>query len=337
MLEIILPADQIDGLAMSIEGLELLGRWDEALHDDQVLVRMLVDADHTESIMDLLEQRFGTQERFRLMLLPVEATLPRPPEPPPPEKADTDAKPARPVGPQPLFGTRISREELYDDIQTATKSTRVFMAMAILSAAVAAIGLLRDAEAIIIGAMVIAPLLGPNLSLALATTLGDGPLARRSIRVNLLGVVLVLGVSIVLGLLIEVEPLSSALQMRTEVGYGDIMLAAAAGMAGVIAFTTGVGETLIGVMVAVALVPPLVAMGLLAGSGLWRGASGAALLVGTNVICINLAAVTTFLLQGVRPRTWWEAKKAKRATRRAVIAWVLLLLVLTGLIWLAGR
>jgi uncharacterized membrane protein len=85
-------------------------------------------------------------------------------------------------------------------------------------------------------------------------------------------------------------------------------------------------------MVAVALLPPLVTTGLMLGSGRYEFALGAFLLLGTNVICVNLSAVITFLAQQVRPNTWWETNKAKRATRIAIMLWTLLLLVLAAII-----
>lgn len=93
-------------------------------------------------------------------------------------------------------------------------------------------------------------------------------------------------------------------------GLGDIALALAAGSAGALAFTTGVPAVVVGVMVAVALLPPLVVTGLLAGSGHFDRAVSAFILVTANVTCLNLAAVGTFLMQKVRPRTWWEAERA---------------------------
>jgi uncharacterized membrane protein len=56
------------------------------------------------------------------------------------------------------------------------------------------------------------------------------------------------------------------------------------------------------------------------------------LLLATNVVCVNLAAVVTFLAQGIRPKTWWEAERARKATHRAVLAWTLVLIVLVILI-----
>jgi hypothetical protein len=56
----------------------------------------------------------------------------------------------------------------------------------------------------------------------------------------------------------------------------------------------------------------------------------------SNVICVNLAGVVTFVVQGVRPRAWWEVARAKKATRVALVTWAVLLVVLIGLIVLAA-
>jgi uncharacterized membrane protein len=101
----------------------------------------------------------------------------------------------------------------------------------------------------------------------------------------------------------------------------------------VLAFTTGAPSALIGVMVAVALLPPFAVFGLLLAAGEFDAASGAFLLVATNVICVNLAGTLTFLVQGLRPQSWWEAKRAKTATRIAIATWVILLMILAALIY----
>jgi uncharacterized membrane protein len=87
-------------------------------------------------------------------------------------------------------------------------------------------------------------------------------------------------------------------------------------------------------MVAVALLPPLVACGLFLGSGDTALAGNAAVLTLTNVVCINLAGVSTFLLQGVRPRHWFQVERARASTRVAITLWISLLIVLGALIWL---
>ena len=136
------------------------------LPDGEMLVRILLDAEESEAVLDLLEKQYAGGEGNRVVILPVQATLPRAePEPatrlrgePPPEEKSPE---------------RISREELYEDIKDTARCSRVYLAMVVLSTIVAALGLRQNSVAVIIGAMVIAPLLGPNMALALGTTLGD--------------------------------------------------------------------------------------------------------------------------------------------------------------------
>ena len=211
------------------------------------------------------------------------------------------------------------------------------MIQVILATVVAAVGLVRNDKAVLIGAMVIAPLLGPNMSLCLATTLGDVDLIRKSLKTNFVGLAVALCASVSIGLLLPISPEIEAITSRTHVSAGDIILALASGCAGVLAFTSGAPSALIGVMVAVALLPPFTVFGLLLASGEYAAASGALMLVSTNVICVNLSGVLTFFAQGLRPRTWWETERATKATRIAVIVWTMLLLVLLGLIYMATQ
>jgi uncharacterized hydrophobic protein (TIGR00341 family) len=296
------------------------------LPDGEVLVRILLDAERNEAVLDLLEKHYIGQEGNRVVILPVEATLPRAePEP----AAAPGQPPSEEKPPQ-----RIGREELYEDIKDAAQCSRVYLAMAVLSTVVAAIGLRHNSVAIIIGAMVIAPLLGPNMALALGTALGDLPLLRRAILTAMAGIGTAMALSVIIGVLVQVDPALSEIMSRTRVGMGDIVLALASGCAGALAFTTGVAATLIGVMVAVALLPPLVTFGLLLGNGQPVLATGALSLFLMNLICVNLAGVATFLVQGIRPASWWEKDRAVKATRIAIVLWVALLAALIGLILL---
>jgi uncharacterized hydrophobic protein (TIGR00341 family) len=181
---------------------------------------------------------------------------------------------------------------------------------------------------------VIAPLLGPNMALALATTLGDLPLLWRALKTSLAGIGTVMALSVALGVLLQVNPALPEVASRDAVALGDIAVALASGAAGALAFTTGVSATLIGVMVAVALLPPLVTFGLLLGSGQPALAIGALALFLMNLICVNLAGVTTFLVQGIRPAIWWEKDRAVKATRIAIVLWATLLAALIGLVLL---
>jgi uncharacterized hydrophobic protein (TIGR00341 family) len=154
---------------------------------------------------------------------------------------------------------------------------------------------------------------------------------------NWVGIVAAFGFAVLVGLIVQVDVDIPAIASRTRVGFGDILLALAAGSAGTLAFSRGLAGAVIGVMVAVALMPPLVVCGMLLGAGRAASAFGAFLLLAANLICINLAGVGIFLLQGVRPRSWWEAERATKATWKAVVTWAVLLAVLVLILWVNQR
>ena len=329
-MQIFVPQDA--ELGELLEGHEVLGTWRDAIDHERLVLHLLVPAEETEPITDRFEQAFSGLQGFRVVLFPVEAVLPRPKvEDESSSTADDANEEAEEAVKQP---GRISREELYNDVLDSFGLSRVFVAMTVLSSLVAAVGLMRDDVAVLIGAMVIAPLLGPNVAMALATTLGDTALLRRAGMTNLAGVGLALLLPAGIGLVVTVDPTVPAVASRTHVSAADIVLALAAGSAGTFAFTRGLSGAVIGVMVAVALMPPLVAFGMLLGGGHALLGLRALTLLATNLLCINLAGVATFLVQGVRPRTWWEEARAKRATRIAVVTWAVLLAALGAiLLW----
>jgi uncharacterized hydrophobic protein (TIGR00341 family) len=204
--------------------------------------------------------------------------------------------------------------------------------MMTLSTVVAAIGLMRNNVAVVIGAMVIAPLLGPNMALALATTLADVKLAKRALITNGAGTVLALSIAVLFGVWGKVDPAVGEISSRTQVELGDIALALASGFAGALAFTTGLSTTVVGVMVSVALLPPLSAFGMLLGAGKPKLALAALGLFLVNVFCVNLSGVVTFLFQGIRPTTWWKEGRARKATWAAIAVWLVLLAALAAVI-----
>jgi uncharacterized hydrophobic protein (TIGR00341 family) len=334
LLEMVLQEKDGAGVRELLNECKVLEHRQIRLADGEVLVRILLDAEQSETVMDLLEKRYANGEGNRVVILPVEATLPRAQAEPEPEAAPA----SEPSPPEEKPPQRIGREELYEDIKNGARLSRVYMAMVALSTVVAAIGLSDNSVAVIIGAMVIAPLLGPNVAMSLGITLGDLALLRHGLVTALTGIAAAFVLSVILGVLLEVDPTLSEMASRMTVGMGDIMVALASGTAGALAFTTGVSATLIGVMVAVALLPPLVTSGLLLGGGFpvsW--AIGAFSLFLVNLICVNLAGVSTFVLQGIKPTSWWEKDRAVKATRIAIALSVVLLVVLVGLILLVRK
>jgi uncharacterized hydrophobic protein (TIGR00341 family) len=333
LIEVVVPRSRGEELEALAEDHPIIDLWREEVDADHLRLRLLVDAGAAEPVMDELERRFGDQERFRLLLMPVQASLPRPEEPEPEEEAEDGAE----EDDETASSSRISREELYADLSDSAEMDQVFLIMTALSALVCSAGLLMDDVAVVIGAMVIAPILGPLVALALATTLADGALGKEALKAAGGGLALAFLVSLCIGAVAPVSPDVPAIAARSSVGLGHVGLALAAGAAGTLAFTTGTAEAVIGVMVAVALVPPLVATGLLLGGGHSAAAQGSFLLTGANLIGVNLAGVLTFLLQGVQPNRWWEAERAKRSTAVAVAVWTVLLLALVAaILWGPG-
>lgn len=326
LIELVVPAAAAETVDDVLARLEITDAGRHTLSDERLLVRLLLDTGQTETVSDALSQRLGG-EQFRMVLLPVEATLPSP------EEADTEPEAEAETNGETEGKNRISREELYQDVTEAARWNRTYVLTVVLSSIVAAIGLLRDDVAIIIGAMVIAPLLGPNVALALGVTLGDVKLALRALAIGIAGVAIAAVTSGLTGILLRVDPLVPAISARTHPSLADVLLGLAAGAAGALAFTTGVSAALIGVMVAVALLPPLVTAGLLVGNAAWGAAGSAAMLFMVNVVCINLAAVVTFRLSGISPRRWWEKRSAQRTAYWAIAIWAAILVVLSILLW----
>lgn len=300
-----------------INDLYLIERDDGLLQASIVLNERL-----TEHAVDTLRESFGSKDRFSLLIYSINARISGEDE----EESDERAKQ------HDQAKERISTDELIDDLSQGTEIGPIYLAQVAISCIVAAVGMIQDSVATVIGGMVIAPLLLPSMSLGLATTIGDLKMMFRSAVSSAAGVGLGLVISIGIGLTIRFDPMVEQIAMRTETSFTDIVVALAAGAAGAIAVTTGVSAALIGVMVAVALVPPLVVVGLLLGTGDYVGASGALLLLTTNVVCVNLAAIAVFLLQGIRPTRYEDSNRARSALITASVVWGLLLLGLILLI-----
>ncbi len=328
-LQIVIHEDRralLDGL---IEGSGAVRDFAVSAGDGLVLVGVTIRMESVEALTDSILAHHKHDKGFRLSILSVEATHPKLPEPEEEAKQDPEKKWS------PRFG-RVSREELVEDIEGSAKTTPVSLIMVVLATVVACVGLLKDSPAVIIGAMVIAPLLGPNIALALGTTLGDLVMVRRAIRSNIIGLSIAISISVLVGLTLARGEGTSEITARTMVDLGDVLLALASGAAGAVAFTSGAPQVVVGVMVAVALLPPTSVCGMMIGRGDWLDAADSALLTATNVTCINLSATGVFLVQGIRPSAWWEKGRARGASIRAMVMWSVALVILAVLIVLSG-
>lgn len=290
--------------------------------DNLQQMRLLVADEKLQWVLDALQNVLGAQPSARILVLAVEASLPRAEETQ--EKQKEGKK---------KDSTTQAREALYEEVEKNARLDRNFLVLVMLSTVVAAIGLVEDNVAIVIGAMVIAPLLGPNLAFSLGTALGDVSLVRKSAQTLLVGILLAVLLSSGLGYLWPSDLNSPELMARTEAGLDSVALALASGAAAALSLTTGLSSVLVGVMVAVALLPPAATLGLMLGHGDMGLAIGAGLLLAVNIVCVNLASKLVFVVKGIYPRTWLEKEKAKRAMIVYVLGWIITLVILMLIIF----
>ncbi|MEJ2383605.1 MAG: TIGR00341 family protein [Xanthomonadales bacterium] len=318
-IEIIADAGSFDTIRAIAEQTEAVDvRTAPADEEGDRWMRLLVRDDKLQGALDALQNTLGSQSDARISVLSVELSLPRQQEH---EEKEEDKAVA-------------AREALHGEVAKGARLNANYLVLVVLSTLVAAIGLLADNVAVVVGAMVIAPLLGPNLAFALGTALGDTRLMREAALSLLLGLALAIALSAALGLVWPYEAQSAELAMRTQVGIDSVALALASGAAAALSLTSGLSSVLVGVMVAVALLPPAATLGLMLGHGDTTGATGAGLLLAINIVCVNLSCKVVFLFKRIRPRVWWEKEKARRGMRNSVIAWVVSLGLLIGMIYL---
>jgi uncharacterized hydrophobic protein (TIGR00341 family) len=291
--------------------------------DGRRMIRLILGDEKRQEVLDALQGALGNSAKAKIVVSAVEAVLPR---------AETNGDKSS----KKKSGT-TTREELYNSIEKGARLNGTYVILVVLSTIVVAIGLLEDNVAVVIGAMVIAPLLGPNIALALAAALGDTELIWKSLKTGTIGFVVALGLSILIGKLWHLNFDSRELLARTDVGLDSIALALASGAAAVLSLSTGLPSVLVGVMVAVALLPPTATMGLMLGVGKYKLAVGAGLLLAVNVVCVNLSAKVTFLARGIKPRTGLEKLKARQSMTTYIVFWVVTLSILIVAIYLRHR
>ncbi|MBT5985917.1 MAG: TIGR00341 family protein [Nitrospina sp.] len=319
IIEVIADESYIDSIKNIVEKNDAPDFWVVSSdREERKVVRILVKPEQRQIILDALQEILATSFSYRVVVIPVEAALPR-------EEAEEET--------EITSATETTREELYNSIGKNARLNQTYLLLIFLSTVVVAIGLLKDNVAVVIGAMVIAPLLGPNLAMALGTALGDTDLMWKAFKTGLAGMSLALVLSIIIGVFWPLNIESRELLARTNVGLDSAVLAMASGAAAVISLTSGIPSILVGVMVAVALLPPAATMGLMLGAGQTDLAYGAAFLLAVNIVAINLSAKLGFLIQGIKPRTWLEKKKAKQSMQSYIIIWVLTLAALLLVIY----
>lgn len=303
IIETVAPISSQDAVSRIAKQNDVPDYWVSSQSEKQVAIKMLVEKARSQKVLDQLQKQMEGKTNFRVIAYPLEVALPY--------EAKTQAS--------------VSREALLNQLSGHANADSHYLMLVVLSTLVAAIGLIEDNVAVIIGAMVIAPLLGPNLALSLATTLGNVATITRAFKTLVIGVGLAIGLSVVLGWFYPTIEFGPELLARTSVGPGSLALALASGAAGALSITTGVSSVLVGVMVAVALLPPAVTLGISLGLNYLDYAKGAGLLLLINIASVNLTAQVVMRFKGIQPRSDDNRSKAFLIFLLGLLIWIILI------------
>lgn len=211
-------------------------------------------------------------------------------------------------------------KELYQQIRENSRVSSAFLVMMVLSTLLATLGLYADSAPVIIGAMILAPLMAPIISLSMSFARQDEKLLVSSAQTLAIGWLVATGFAVLLSWILPMRIETHEISARLSPTLLDLGVAIISGIAGAYAHARSeVAKSLAGVAIAVALVPPLAVSGIGIGWMSLHITTGALLLFGANLAGIVFAAAITFLLLGFAPFA--------RARRGLVVSLLAVLLV----------
>lgn len=217
--------------------------------------------------------------------------------------------------------------EVQQDLAQGARPGTDYFVLIVLSCIIATLGLQQSSPAVVIGAMLVAPLMSPIMAFSLGLVRGDLRLIRFAVEATLKGVALAILIAAFVGLLSPLKTITSEMLARAQPNLLDLAVALASGMAGAYALARKeVSAALPGVAIAAALMPPLATAGLGLMFGDVRVAGGAFLLFLTNIAAISLAGGIIFLLLGIRPQA--RGPESRRRLWQRMFASLLLLLAI---------
>lgn len=228
---------------------------------------------------------------------------------------------------------RDERVSLFERLQTQSAWSFDFVALILLSTGIASLGMIQNSTAVVIGAMLVAPLMTPLLGSGLSLVQGNYPLILKCLKAIVLGFLSALVFSGVIGLIAHYTGLfpsfTNELLARGKPSHLDFGVAALSGVAASYCVARpSLSSALAGVAIAAALVPPIATVGISLALGEFAIAKGASLLFGTNVVSIMIASALTFFAIGIRgqlgAKTLWA--------RRAIVFLLMLLIPLITII-----
>lgn len=177
-----------------------------------------------------------------------------------------------------------------------------FAFMTVMSAGIAVLGLLQSSPAVVIGAMLISPLMGPIMGLGFSLALFDFPAVKRSATTLVVASAFAVAFTALIVLCSPLKAATGEILARTRPSLFDLLVALFSALAGAFALIRGGGGTIVGVAIATALMPPLATVGYGVAVGNWAIAGGALALFGTNFVTIALSATVMARLYGFGSR-----------------------------------
>jgi uncharacterized hydrophobic protein (TIGR00271 family) len=195
-------------------------------------------------------------------------------------------------------------EAVYEDIATGSEPGVRFYILVAVSTLIASFGLIANSTAVVIGAMLVAPLMTPIFGISLSLIRGDTHLFKNAVQAEIIGVISAIAMGFLLGFLLTfANPFPETtpeMLGRTKPNLYDLLVAVLAGFAGTYALIDEkISPALPGVAIATAIVPPLANSGLCIAYGAYRGAFGSFLLFFANFLSILLIASTLFIKAGM--------------------------------------
>ena len=211
--------------------------------------------------------------------------------------------------------------ELFTKLRENARMDNAYLLLLLVSVLMATTGLFQDSSPTIIGAMILAPLMAPIVAFSMGVVRFDDTLLTRSGRTILLSTLIALGASALMAWALPFAQLTDQMSLRTHPTLLDLAVAIFSGVAAAYGYINSkVGESLAGVAIAVALVPPLCVSGIGIGWGSWHIFSNALLLYFTNIVGIMAAAGTTFYLMGYASKKYVSAAFFLKLALVAVVA-----------------
>jgi len=223
----------------------------------------------------------------------------------------------------------LSVQEMYSKAFAFTSFTKSSWALILLATGIAVFGAITENVMVLIGAMVIAPMLGPFMSASFGLVIGDKRIIEKSLYYGLLSLVMAILFAAVLGFLIPARP-NPLIQLIADPGFATIPLSLCVGAAAALTFAMEARESLAGVAVAIALVPPTAIAGLSISMQDWDLLFRVLLVILSNASSLILAGSVTFKLLGITPSTYYRKKVSEEQLRRALYISGTILLVITG-------